>query len=127
MAPNPRQLILRLLVGARDARISARAAVAACSLFGIRENSARVALVRLSSGGMIEATGRGEYRIGPNAVQLAEDVRTWRAAEGRAHDSWRGDWIAVWGTGLAREDRARLRRRDRAFRLLGFHAVTGRK
>ena len=81
MSPNPRHLIQKLLLGAEGEPISARDAIAACALFGIRENSVRVALVRLSAAGMIEAEARGTYRIGPKAVELADNVRTWRSAE----------------------------------------------
>ncbi len=123
MTPNPRQLILRLLVGADDACISARAAISACAIFGIRENSVRVALVRLSAAGKIEATGRGEYRIGPNAASLADDLRMWRNAESRVRGEWSGNWIAACGTPLARADRPASRRRDRAFALLGFREL----
>jgi phenylacetic acid degradation operon negative regulatory protein len=112
-------LILKLMLGADDAEISARQAVASCALFGIRENSVRVALVRLSSAGMIEASGRGTYRIGPHAAELAEDVRGWRSVESRVR-KWRGEWIAVHAGGAPRSDRAALRRRHRALELLGF-------
>jgi phenylacetic acid degradation operon negative regulatory protein len=64
MAPNPRNLILNLLLGAGSEPLSARSAVASCALFGIRENSVRVALVRLAASGLVEAAGRGAYRLG---------------------------------------------------------------
>lgn len=120
--PNPRNLILKLLLGAEGAPISARDAVAACSLFGIRENSVRVALVRLSAAGMIEAEARGTYRLGRKAVDLADDVRAWRAAESRVR-KWSGKWIAVHCGALGRSDRAALRQRDRALALLGFREL----
>lgn len=123
MAPNPRQLILRLLISADDTRISARAAVAACAIFGIRENSARVALVRLSAAGKIEATGRGEYGIGPHAADLADDIRKWRDAESRVRSDWNGDFIAAFCTPVARGDRSLARRRQRAFDLLGLREL----
>jgi phenylacetic acid degradation operon negative regulatory protein len=116
---NPRQLILKVLQGAEGAPLSARQAVASCALFGIRENSVRVALVRLAAAGMIEAAGRGTYRLGPNAVKLADEVRTWRTAETRVR-RWNGAWIAVQCGAVGRSDRAALRQRDRAHQLLGF-------
>jgi phenylacetic acid degradation operon negative regulatory protein len=122
VTPNPRHLVLKLLLGAEGAPISARDAIAACALFGIRENSVRVALVRLSAAGMIEAEGRGTYRFGPNAAELAENVRTWRTAESRLR-KWSGRWIAVHCGGLGRSDRAALRQRDRALELLGFREL----
>lgn len=120
--PGPRQLILKLLLGADGRPMSARALIASCALFGIRENSVRVALVRLAAGGMIEAEERGRYRIGPEAAGLADDVRTWRSAEARVR-RWKGAWIAVHSGALGRSDRAASRRRDRALHLLGFREL----
>ncbi|MFP5440530.1 MAG: PaaX family transcriptional regulator C-terminal domain-containing protein [Gammaproteobacteria bacterium] len=122
MTPNPRNLVLNLLLAADGQPLSAREAVAACRLFGIRENSARVTLVRLAAAGLIEAAGRGAYRLGPNAAQLAGDVATWRSAEQRVRD-WNGDWIAVHTGGLGRSDRVALRARDRALALLGLREL----
>lgn len=119
MAPNPRQLILNLLLAADDGEISARDAVASAALFGIRENSARVALARLAAGGLIEASGRGTYRLGPNGAGLAADVATWRMAEQRVK-AWQGGWVAVHVAALGRSDRVALRARDRALALLGL-------
>ena len=122
MSINPRHLILKLLLGAEGAPLSARAAVVSCGLFGIRENSVRVALVRLSAAGMIEAAGRGTYRIGPNAAQLAQDVSAWRSAESRVR-KWSGAFVAVHTGALGRTDRAALRTRERALQLLGFREL----
>lgn len=122
MTPNPRNLILNLLLAADGQALPAREAVAACRLFGIRENSARVTLVRLATAGLIKAAGRGAYRLGPNAAQLAGDVATWRTAERRVRD-WNGDWIAVHTGGLGRSDRVALRARDRALALLGLREL----
>jgi len=122
ISAQPRHLILKLLVSAEGGTLSARAAVAACALFGIRENSVRVALVRLSAAGMIEGAGRGSYRIGPGGATLAEEVRTWRKVESRVRP-WRGGWVAVHVSALGRTDRAALRQRDRALELLGFREL----
>jgi phenylacetic acid degradation operon negative regulatory protein len=119
---NPRHLILNLLLGADGGTMSAREAVSSCALFGIRENSVRVALVRLAAAGMIEAEGRGAYRMGPNAAGLADDVSTWRSAETRVCE-WGGAWIAVHYGSLGRSDRVVLRQRDRALQLLGFREL----
>ena len=62
MDPNPKQLILNLLLAADHNTLSAREAVGSCKLFGIRENNVRVALVRLSANGLVEATCR-EYGV----------------------------------------------------------------
>ncbi|HVU01370.1 MAG TPA: PaaX family transcriptional regulator C-terminal domain-containing protein [Polyangiaceae bacterium] len=123
MEPNPRQLILRLLVSSEGGAVSARACVAAGEIFGIRENSVRVALVRLAAAGKVEATGRGEYRIGPNAADLAEDIREWRNVESRVRPEWSGRWIGAATSQLARSDRNLVRRRERGFELLGFREL----
>jgi len=117
--PNPRHLLLNLMTAADDQTLSARDAVAGCALFGITENSVRVTLVRLAAGGLIEAAGRGAYRLGPNATGLASDVAGWRQAEQRLRD-WNGDWVAVHVGNLGRSDRTALRVRDRALALLGL-------
>ena len=83
MEPNPRHLILKLLLGSEGAPLRTKDAITACALFGIRDNSVRVALARLSATGMIEAEERGAYRLGPNATELADEVRAWRKAESR--------------------------------------------
>jgi phenylacetic acid degradation operon negative regulatory protein len=119
MTPNPRQLILNLLLASDDGELSARDAVAGCALFGIRENSVRVALVRLASAGLVEAAGRGSYRLGPQGTGVAADVATWRSAEQRVR-TWSGGWVAVHVGNLARSDRVALRARDRALALVGL-------
>ncbi len=119
MKLNPRQLILKLLLSTEHEPLSAREAVASCALFGMRENSVRVALVRLSAAHMIEADGRGTYRIGPSAAELAREVRSWRKAEARVR-SWHGGFVAVHSGALGRRDRVALRRREQALQLLGF-------
>lgn len=117
--PNPRQLILNLLLATDGGELSARDAVAGCALFGIRENSVRVSLVRLASAGLVEAAGRGSYRLGPHGTGLAAEVSTWRAAEQRVR-SWKGGWVAVHVGNLARSDRVALRARSRALSLAGL-------
>jgi len=122
MKIDPRHLIMNLLLGAAGQRLAAREAVASCALFGIRENSVRVALARLSAAGRIQAVGRGEYRLGPSGERLAADVAGWRDAEGRVCE-WNGSWIAVHVGSLGRSDRAALRVRDRALGLLGLRQL----
>src|SRR5580700_3495653 len=119
MAPTAKSLILELLVAMGGAPLSARAAIVACALFEISENSTRVALVRLSSSRRIEGVGRGAYRLAEGSEQLAREVASWRTAENRLR-RWRGGYIAVHAGSLGRTDRAELRRRDRALQMLGF-------
>src|ERR1022692_497341 len=94
MAPTAKSVILELLVAMRGAPLSARAAIVACALFEISENSTRVALVRLSSSGRIEAVGRGAYRLAEDAEDLAREVASWRIAESRLR-RWTGGYVAV--------------------------------
>ena len=119
MQPNPKNLILNLLLAADGVPLNAADAVSSCALFGIRENSVRVALVRLSAAGMIESAGRGAYRLGPQAADLAEELAHWRSSESRVTD-WAGGWIMVSTGSLGRSDRTALRARQRALALLGF-------
>ncbi len=71
MTIQPRHLILKLVLGADDETLSARAAIACCALFDIQENNVRVALNRLAASGLIESLERGRYRLGPKAAALA--------------------------------------------------------
>lgn len=122
MELNPRHLILQFLLTVEGGVLAVREAINACGVFGIRENSVRVALVRLSASGMVEAAGRGCYRLGPQATRLADDVRGWHGIESRL-GPWTGGWIVAHCTGLGRSDRSQLQRRDRALALLGFRAL----
>ncbi len=122
MVPTPKNLILNLLLAAGGEPLSASDAVASCLLFGIRENSVRVALVRLNAAGLIESVGRGAYRLGPQAATLAADVASWRHAEQRVCE-WDGGWLMVSTAGLRRSDRAALRLRERALALAGFQTL----
>ncbi len=116
---KPRHLILNTLLAAGDAGQSVRQVIGSCALFGIRENNVRVVLARLAAEGLIESTGRGNYRLGPGATALARDVAAWRSAENRVRD-WDGSWIAVHVGALDRSNRVALRARNRALALLGL-------
>ncbi|MBI5257810.1 MAG: PaaX family transcriptional regulator [Burkholderiales bacterium] len=122
MTIAPRHLMLNLLLGHGGAPLSARQLLAACALFGISDNSARVALTRLSAARLVQAAGRGAYALGPKAQGLAADVGRWREAESHLR-AWQGQWIAVHTGALARDDRAALRERQRALDLLGLRAL----
>ncbi len=119
MKLNAKHLILDLLLATNDTPLSARDAIAACTLFGISENSVRVALARASADGLLQAAGRGTYCLGESALKLAGDVATWRTAEQRVR-AWHGGYLAVLSSALGRSDRAALRRRERALAMLGF-------
>lgn len=122
MSLNARHLILDLLLASRGQPLAVREAVAACELFGIRENNVRVALARLSAEGLVVAAGRGSYELGPHARDLAGEVAGWRQV-GQRLRAWSGAYVAVHVSVLGRSDRAALRRRERALAMLGFREL----
>ena len=74
-SPVPKSLILNLMRAAEGRPVTAADAVTSAALFGIRENSVRVTLVRLAAAGMIESAGRGTYKLGPDAL-VGDILRT---------------------------------------------------
>ncbi|MGH8457408.1 MAG: PaaX family transcriptional regulator C-terminal domain-containing protein [Stenotrophobium sp.] len=122
MKPKARHLILDLLLASGEQALSAREFIAGCALFDISENNVRVALVRLSAEGLIEAAERGSYRLSGSAHELADEVATWRTAEKRVR-AWKGGYIAVHCGALGRSNRAAMRRRNRALNMLGFREL----
>lgn len=123
MKPSPRPLVFGLLLGAEGEALSVRDLINACRLFGVKESSVRVALVRMSAEGLIRAAGRGSYELGEKSAEFAADIASWRDAEKRVRPNWNGDWIAVPVGGLGRSDRSALRSRDRALALLGLREL----
>jgi len=124
VAPNAKSLILDLLSSLRGRPMPVRALVAAGSLFGISNESIRVALVRLCARAIIEHNERGQYRIAPAAQPVQAHVAAWMRIEERLVP-WRGEWIGIHTGGLARGDRTQLRRRTRALHYLGFRTLAG--
>lgn len=120
--PTPKSLILDLLstLGRRTAPV--RSLVQAGRLFGMRENSLRVALARLLADELVERDGRGEYRLGARAQGVNHEVRAWRRIEDQ-HTPWSGDWIGVEPASLGGGSAGARRRRERALRFLGFRAL----
>ena len=121
-APSARRIIMGLLLADGDHPLSSRQVVMACALFGISENSARVALARLSASGLIASAERGSYQLGEAATALAGDVSTWREAESRLAE-WSGQYVMVLTGVLGRSDRTALRHRERALQMLGFREL----
>lgn len=119
MSPSPRSLILDLLQTLGRASAPVRALVSAASLFGIAENSLRVALARLRSDGLVESDARGSYRLGPGARAVSREVRSWRQLEEKLVP-WQGGWVAAYADRLQRGTARERGRRVRALRLLGF-------
>ena len=120
--PNARRVILNLLRVAEGGVLSAAEAIAACALFGISGNSVRVTLARLSQARLVEAAGRGLYRLGPAGRAIAADIAGWRGVEERLMP-WDGRWVAASTGGLPRSDRKLLRARNRALSMLGMHEL----
>lgn len=119
MKPQARRLILDVLLANVGEPLAARDAIVACALFDISANNARVALARLASDGLIEATGRGSYALSARAHELADEVAMWRTADQRVRE-WGGDYVAVHCGALPRSDRKVMRNRERALGMLGF-------
>lgn len=122
MKPKAKNLILDLLLAANGEPIEARQAVEAGALFNISENSIRVALVRLSSEGLIQAAARGSYQFGDAASDMARDMAMWRHADARIRP-WSGAFVMVSCVSQGRSDRPGLRRRTRALDMLGFREL----
>ena len=123
MPPTPKSLILDLLstIPARGA-VPVGALVRAGSIFGIGENSVRVALARLRARGLVDSDERGLYRMGAAAHAVNRQVRSWRGVEAEVCD-WEGAWVAVQ---VGRSGpRGSARRRATALRLLGFRSLSG--
>ncbi len=122
MGPSPKSLILDLLSTVRRGSVPVRALVDAAQLFGIAENSLRVALARLHGAGLAERDERGQYTLGAAAQAVNRQVTAWRSTEARMRP-WRGGWVGVQSSASSRSDRPALRRRARALRLLGFREL----
>jgi len=123
VTPTARSLILDLLSTLRRGTMPVSALVEAGELFGIADNSTRVALARLRAVGQVERDERGRYRLGAVASPIAARVGSWRRIAERSR-SWNGGWIGVHtgspDPGLARRQR---RHRARALDLLGLRPL----
>ena len=125
MKPTAKSFILDLLSTLTRGTMPVAALVESAALFGIAENSLRVALTRLMSARLVERDARGRYRMGAGAEPIARRVGSWRESERRLR-RWDGTWIGVLegprsDTGAGRRQRSR---RERALRLLGLRALT---
>ncbi len=118
MQPSARSLILDLLSTLRRGTMPVLALVEAGALFGIAENSVRVALTRLTSAGTVERDSRGRYRLSEGAGPIGRRATSWRDLE-RGLRRWNGGWI-----GVLRGKGGRRGRRERGLQLLGFAPLT---
>lgn len=121
--PAARSLVLDLLSTLRGGTMPVSALVAAGALFGIAENSVRVAVARLLAAGQVERDERGRYRLGERAHAVDRRVHGWRKLEERTR-SWDGEWIGIHMGELPTPRRRALRLRERALRLLGFQVLS---
>lgn len=122
-APTAKSLVLDLLSTLPARTVPVRGLVTAGALFGIAENSIRVALARLFEAGLVVRDARGGYRLGDGAVTVTEQVRAWRHAMPPTA-VWDGRWLGVHIGGLARADRGRLRTRTRALQFFGLETLS---
>src|SRR5205823_627547 len=89
-----KRVVLQLLSAVGEQPAPASALVRACAVFGLTENSTRVTLARLLAEGTLEATARGEYRLGGSTSALTKEVTRWRRVEKQLR-RWDGSWVAV--------------------------------
>jgi phenylacetic acid degradation operon negative regulatory protein len=120
-----KSFILDLLSTLGRGTMPVAALVEAAGLFGIAENSLRVALTRLTSTGLVERDRRGRYRMGRGAEAVARRVGSWRELE-RGLRAWDASWVGVLAGPRSSGNQARSRRgrRERALRLLGLRSLT---
>jgi len=119
--PAAKSLILDLLSTLRAGSMPVRALVEAGELFGLADNTVRVALARLVAAGRVERDERGRYRLGRTAGAVQARVSSWRRHHERLA-AWSGDWLLV-RRNRPRRGGAGARQSDRALRLLGFREL----
>lgn len=123
MTLTARQFVLEILSARRTHIVSVKGMIRGGQALGVAHNSIRVAVARLKSDGLVVSVGRGTYRLGPKAEPIYQKVNAWRRVDDRITE-WDGTWIGACDAPLPRTDRKSLRRRERAYRLLGFRELT---
>lgn len=121
MALAANRLLLDLLSAVSGKAVPVRALVGAAEVFGISENSLRVALARLVAEGKVERNERGQYELGAAAQPIQRRVSSWSRLTERA-TGWGGGWVGVYGGG-ARADRVVRRRSALALEFLGMRQL----
>jgi phenylacetic acid degradation operon negative regulatory protein len=116
---SPKQLILGLMLAAKGKEVKAAHMVLACNLFGVSENSTRVALARLVAENQLKSAGRGVYTLGKHALSAGRDVQEWTSRL-KATCKWNGNFYAVYTAHLGRSNRKQLQVREKSLNLLGF-------
>lgn len=121
---SAKSLIVDLLSTVRAPySVGVGALVRAGALFGLGENSMRVALARLRASGTLESAERGLYRLSPRAARVNREVVSWSRVEEQLIP-WDGSYLAVDSSAVAGRDRKARRLRERAFRFFGFQPLT---
>ncbi|MBO7922756.1 PaaX family transcriptional regulator [Alteromonas sp. K632G] len=121
--PVARHLLMKLLGSRPGIKMDAASAVRVGALFGISENNIRVTLTRLQSAKLLKLVERGYYQLGKDGEQFAGEISSWHTAESRLCE-WRGDWLTVLTTALAKSDRKATRAQDRALKLMGLKKLS---
>jgi phenylacetic acid degradation operon negative regulatory protein len=124
MQVTAKQVLLEVLSAHRGTErpVPVRFLVRAAAIFGIADNSVRVALARLCAEERLESPARGLYRLGAGARPLHERVVSWRSLEDLV-GPWDGAFIGVHTAGLPRTERPVVRTRERALALWGFRTL----
>lgn len=107
------------MLAGKGRKVKAAHMVLACSLFGVSENSARVAMARLVAEGQLKSAGRGVYTLGKEAVYTGQDIQSW-SNRLTATCQWNGNFYAVFTAHLGRSNRKQLQARNKALVLMGF-------
>ena len=120
---NPKRMVLDLLSTFQGRTLPAATLVRAGQVIGFDGAAVRMALSRLARAGQVHAPTRGHWELTPIAQTVAAHVQGWRKLEDQLRD-WEGDWVGVATGGLPRtEDRAAMKRRQRALELWGFREL----
>jgi len=107
------------MLAGKGCQVKAAHIVLAYSLFGVSENSARVAMARLVAEGQLKSAGRGIYTLGKQAAFTGQDIQGWNNRL-TATCAWNGNFYAVFTAHLGRSNRKQLQLREKALALLGF-------
>lgn len=113
------ELILDLLATHEAHELTVAALCRAAAVFGMTEQSVRVALTRLVQQGKVSNKARGLYAWNRAGSSLFRDVENWLRKDRRAV-AWDGRWVGVLDAAVPRRHRVDWRRHERALALRGF-------
>ncbi len=116
-----KRLILDLASTTGGAPLPVHLLVSIATVFGISENSLRVALARLCARGLLERNERGLYALARGGSALGRHVGSWTDFDARLVP-WRGGWIGVC-TPPARGRGTLARGQRRALEFVGLQAL----